>query len=335
MLASQMAWAQIGGLRSFEFVEIPSNAKVSGLGTVNISAGSNDLNMVNQNPALLDSTMDNNFSLTIAPYFADIFNTQMNYAKSFKKLGILHLGVFYQSFGSFDGYDNTGQTTNPFNAGNYLISVSHSRKQGIFNYGASLKFAGTQYASYQSSAVLLDIGGIFKHPSVDFTAGLVIKNLGFYTARDAVEDRNLPFDIQLGGTFKPAFMPFRFSLTVNRLYRYDLSYFEPISTNDNNPFVDVGLNKPTTFDKLFQHLTIGTELILGKSLTFSAGYNHLIRQSLRRTDIAGAGGFTFGINFRTKRINLGYAHAIYQVGGAAHFITLGTNFNTLIKRKSS
>ncbi len=100
--------AQIGGLRTFEFIEIPNHAKVAGLGTVNVSAGAGDVNMVNQNPSLLDSSMTGDFSLTVAPYFADIINTQLNYAHSFKKVGIMHFGVLYQSFGSFKGYDNTG-----------------------------------------------------------------------------------------------------------------------------------------------------------------------------------------------------------------------------------
>ncbi|MFT4741630.1 MAG: hypothetical protein ACI9L9_002424, partial [Marivirga sp.] len=207
--------AQIGGIRSFEFLEIPNHAKVAGLGTVNISAGLGDINMVNQNPALLDSLMDNDFSLTIAPYFADIINTQLNYAKTFKKIGILHFGLFYQSFGTFEGYDNTGQATIDFNAGNYLLSIAHSRQEGVFSYGINMKIASTQLSTMQTTALLFDLGGIFQHPRADFTAGLTIKNIGVYLRKEAEEDRNLPFDIQLGTSFKPEFMPFRFSLTLN------------------------------------------------------------------------------------------------------------------------
>jgi hypothetical protein len=308
---------------------------VAGLGTVNISAGIGDVNMVNQNPALLDSLMDNDFSLTIAPYFAGIINTQLNYAKTFNKIGVLHFGLFYQSFGTFKGYDNTGQTTNDFNAGNYLLSVAHSRQQGVFSYGINMKLASTQLLDMQTTALLFDLGGIFKHPRVDFTAGLTIKNIGLYLKKEEEENRNLPFDIQLGTSFKPEFMPFRFSLTLNRLYQYDISYFQAVFTDEDDPFLNTAENAPTTFDKIFQHVTIGTELILGKNLSLRAGYNHLIRQSLKRSDIAGAGGFTFGVSFQTKKINLAYSNAIYQVAGAAHFITVGTNFNSILKRKTS
>jgi hypothetical protein len=329
-----LVYGQIGGKRTFEFLETPNHAKVGGLGTVNVSAGE-DLNMVNQNPALLLPEMDGDISLTISPYLAGIFNTQLNYARNFEEAGIFNLGVYFQSFGQFDGYDNTGNAEGSFSASNYNISLSHSKKQGIFNYGATLKLAGSQLPGNQQSALLLDLGGVYSHPEQDLNIGLVIKNAGFYLKKNPDEDRPLPFDIQLGGTFKPEFMPFRFSLTANRLYQYDLSYFEPIDeATTNNAFIEVTENAPSTFDKIFQHITVGTEILLGKSINIRAGYNHLLRQSLRGEQVAGAGGFTFGLLINTKKLNLAYSNAIYQVGGSAHFITLGTNFNHFIKKKS-
>ncbi len=335
-LLATMCVAQIGGIRTFEFLEIPAHAKVAGLGGVNVSAGGDDVNMVNQNPALLHSSMDGAISLTIAPYIAGIYNTQLNYAKEFKTAGIFSLGVLYQHFGNFNGYDDSGNSEGTFNAGNYSVAISHSRKQGIFNYGASLKFAGTQLPGVSQSAILVDLGGVFNHPDQDFTVGLVIKNAGFYVQRLTNEERPLPFDVQLGASFKPEFMPFRFSLTANRLYQYDLSYFETVDPtgNGNNIFADAGAGPPSTFDKIFQHITVGSELLLGKNINLRFGYNHLIRQSLKGEQVAGAGGFSFGALVKTNKINIAYSNAIYQVGGAAHFFTIGTNFNKILKKKS-
>ncbi len=328
--------AQIGGKRSFEFLEVPNHARVAGLGTVNVSSNAGDVNMVWQNPALLRAEMDGQFSFTFSPYLAGIYNYNASYAKEIEKAGMFSVGVFYVDYGDFEGFDNTGASTEEFSANDFSIQLSHSRTQGVFQYGANLKFAGSQISGYNQSALLMDLGGAFLHPEKDLSVGMVIKNVGFYTQKLDGEDRPLPYDVQLGATFKPEFMPFRFSLTANRFYQYDLSYYDNTQLNNdgNNVFIDENAGEPGNFTKIFQHFTIGTEVILGKSINLRAGYNHLIRQSLKGEQTAGGGGFTFGFLFHTKKINLAYSNAIYQIGGNSHFITLGTNFNHILKKKS-
>src|SRR5690606_30809834 len=101
------------------------------------------------------------------------------------------------------------------------------RTMGVFTLGANLKFAQSYLDSYTASAVLLDIGGIYAHPEKDFTVGMVIKNFGV-VVKDYTEGSgsNLPFDVQIGTTFKPQYMPFRFSLTAYNLTRGDIAYFD-------------------------------------------------------------------------------------------------------------
>ncbi|SMG17530.1 hypothetical protein SAMN05661096_00971 [Marivirga sericea] len=331
------AYGQIGGLRAFSFLETPNHARIAGLGTVNVSSNAGDVNMTWQNPALLNSDMNGQISFSLNPYFADIYNSQITYAHDFDRLGIVSFGLIYAHYGQFEGFDKTGGKTENFSASDYAFQVSHSREDGVFRYGASLKFVASQVSGFNQSALLTDLGGVFVHPEEELSFGLVIKNLGFYTSKYVVEDRSLPFDVQLGGTFKPQFMPFRFSLSVNRLYQYDLSYFDQSlnSDDDNVVFNDVRNNPPSTFDKIFQHITIGSEVILGKNVNLRAGYNHLIRQSLKAEQVGGAGGFTFGVYLETKKFNLAYSNAIYQAGGFAHFITLGTNLKEFVKKKKS
>uniref|UniRef100_UPI0025E3C771 PorV/PorQ family protein n=1 Tax=Marivirga sp. TaxID=2018662 RepID=UPI0025E3C771 len=199
------AYGQIGGLRAFEFLETPNHARIAGLGTVNVSSNVGDVNMTWQNPALLNSDMAGQISFSLNPYLADIYNSQITYAQDFEKLGIFSFGISYFHYGQFEGFDNTGGATEDFSASDYAIQVSHSREDGVFRYGASLKFVANQISGFNQSAILTDLGGAFVHPDEDLSLGLVIKNLGFFTSRFSVEDRNLPFDIQLGGTYKPEF----------------------------------------------------------------------------------------------------------------------------------
>lgn len=335
-LAFFNANGQIGGLRAFEFLEVPNHARIAGLGTVNVSSNTGDVNMTWQNPALLQESMDGQLSFSLTPYLANIYNSQVSYAQEFEKLGIFSFGISYLHYGQFEGFDNTGSATENFSASDYAIQVSHARTDGVFRYGASLKFVGSQLSGFNQTALLADLGGAFVHPEEELSVGLVIKNVGFFTSKYEDTSRNLPFDVQLGGTYKPEFMPFRFSLTLNRLYQYDLSYFDGslIDEDNNVSFRDVNNNPPSHFDKIFQHITIGTEVVLGQNVNLRAGYNHLLRKSLKAEQVGGAGGFSFGVYFQTKKFNLAYSNAIYQTGGFAHFITVGSNLREFVKKKS-
>ena len=91
--------------------------------------------------------------------------------------------------------------------------------------GANAKVAVSNLASFQASALMIDLGGTFKHPEKDMTIGLLVKNLGFLISDYIdINDSQLPLDIQLGFSYKPEFMPLRFSLAAKNLLRDDLIY---------------------------------------------------------------------------------------------------------------
>src|SRR5690606_18191158 len=184
---------------------------------------------------------------------------------------------------------------------------------GIFTLGANIKFAQSSIDAYAASAVLLDLGGIYAHPEKEFTVGMVIKNFGLvlqdYTQGSS---SNLPFDVQIGTTFKPQYMPFRFSVTAYKLTRGDIAYF------------DSGLqgNKeaPGFVDKVFRHITLGTEILLSPNFNLRVGYNHLVRKELRLEETSGGAGFSAGFMFRIKAFEFAYARRFYHVAGGSNNI---------------
>ncbi len=124
-----------------------------------------------------------------------------------------HLG-----YGTIEGFDQTGAATGDYKSGETVFIISKSHQVGNFRIGANLKPAFSTLAGYRSSALLLDIGGVFVHPSQELVVGMVIKNLGF-VIQDYTESgtSSLPFDIQVGITLKPEHMPLRFSFTAYQL----------------------------------------------------------------------------------------------------------------------
>ncbi len=330
LLVPLFSEGQIGGKRSFEFLHMPGNARVAALGGVNVSLFDDDVNLLMTNPAALQTEMSRQIALNHLFYYANINHSTLTYAHEIGKAGAFGFGIQYVNYGEFDSYDETGLGLGTFRANEYAITVSHSRKQGNFRIGSTLKMAVSNIGPYTSSALLADIGGLFLHPQKQLTVGLAFKNMGLPLQQYTEDsDINLPFDVQLGATYKPEFMPFRFSVTAYNLYQADIAYYDPAY----QPYVNN--EEPGTVDKVMRHITFGTELVLSKNFNLLAGYNHLVRRELRLEQASGGAGFSWGFNVRLKTFQFAYTKSYYHVAGGTNFLTLGYNFNNSLKKSKA
>ena len=320
-----IAHGQLGGQRSFEFINIPSSAKLMGLGGVNISQANEDLNLAYGNPALTSDTLSGMLSFNYLSYFAGIDVASFIYQHNLGKYGLWHLGVHHADYGEIEGFDDTGAGLGEYKAGETVIFLGKSHQVRYFTVGVNLKFAYSDIAGYSSSAIMMDIGGLFQHPSSNFSAGLAFKNAGVILSDySETSDSKLPFDVQAGFTFKPEHMPFRFSFTGYHLYKGDIAYYDPDQS--------FGQDEPGTFDKIFRHIVVGAELLLTKNVNLRFGYNHLVRQELKLEEAAGGAGFSFGLMFRIKAFEFAYSRGGYHVAGGAHSFTLTANTNLFFRK---
>jgi len=324
-----LTYAQVGGNRSYEFLNIPYTARLSGLGGVNVSQVDQDVNMFLSNPALTGDTLSGYASANFLSYFADISLATFTYTREVDRVGgMLSLGVQHLGLGSIDGYDASGNLTQPFTSGETAITLNHARKAGNFRIGTNMKFVTSNIAAYRSNALLFDLGGVFVHPDKQLNIGMVIKNVGFVLS-DYTEEANSkpPIDVQVGVTFKPEHMPFRFSVTA---YQFgnggeDIAYYEPLNGLQNE--------EPGRFDKFARHFVIGTELLLSKNVNVRFGYNHLVRKELSLEAKSGGAGISYGFMFRVKAIEFAYSRGGYHVVGGAHQFTMAFNTNRTLSRK--
>lgn len=320
-------YAQIGGQRAFEFLNVPNNARLTALGGTNITSGWDDLSQMNSNPALINELWKQQLAVGYLGYFADVNQTSVSYANQFKSAGLLAINLTYFNYGEFDAYDAQGNYIGQQRAKDYALSIGKSISFGAFTAGANGKIVVSDLAGFQASALMLDLGGTFKHPEKDLTVGMSIKNLGFLVSD--FEDNTgskLPLDVQLGFSYKPEFMPFRFSLTTKNTLREDLVYFDQISTGFGQE------DAPSVGEEIFRRLVLATELLLSPNLAFRVSYNHLLRQELKLENAAGGAGFSFGLMFKVKRFEFAYSRALYHVAGGSNFFQVMINTNELIKR---
>ncbi|MEQ8926263.1 MAG: type IX secretion system protein PorQ [Fulvivirga sp.] len=328
LLIPFFAAAQTGGQTSYTFTNIPSNARLVGLGGVNVSLANEDVNLAFSNPALSGDTLSGLASFSYLDYFADAGIVTAIYQHDFGKFGSWFLGVNHLDYGEFDSYDATGADLGSFDAGETQLILGSNHTIGVFTLGASLKFLNSNIGGFSSSALALDMGGIFNHPTKQFTVGLVFKNVGVILSdySDASDSR-LPFDIHVGTTIKPEYMPFRFSLTGYNLTDGDIAYFDPNNSSDEE--------EPGALDKVLRHVNVGVELLLSKNINLRFGYNHLVRQELKLPDTGGGAGFSYGLMFKVKAFEFSYSRGGYHAAGGSNSFTLTANTNKFFKNRRS
>lgn len=324
----------IGGSSSFDFLTVPVNARVAGVGGVNVSSGGNDPNMILQNPAALDSAMNKRMSLNYSPYYGDVSAGSLAYAHRIKN-ALWGFGMQYVNYGSINATDASGADLGTFSSNDFMLMATRSHKINYYTLGASVKLAGSQIAGYNAFALMTDIGGTFKHPTKDFTIGLVFKNVGYAVKRyySSTNDA-LPFDVQAGTSFKPEHFPIRLSITLDHLQQLNVVYNDTtIKTYDinGNPIT----TKTKLSDEIARHFVIGGEVIISKNFNLRFGYNYERRQELRLTSASGGAGFSFGFMFRVKKFEIAYTKAYYHIAGGTNFFTLAMDMSGFVKKNKN
>lgn len=321
---------QIGGSNNFTFLNIPSNPTISALGGINISKSQKDPNAFVQNPALLDTAENNLLGVNFLPYLGGIRYTSVAFVKIIKKQPF-GLAIQHIDYGDFQQTDAIGNILGKFSASDNAITLSYARRQGNITFGGNLKFVNSVIESYSASAILLDFGGIFNHPIQDLTLGIAVKNIGMrLKSFTPSNNSDLPLDVQIGITFKPKYMPVRFSITAHHLYKYDIAYLDKtiVKKDLSGNIIE---NKISVIDNLGRHFIMGTELLLSKNFNILLGYNHLRSRELSQINVSGFSGFSVGFLFKTKFIDLSYSYSGYNTAGNLNSFGLVCDLGKIIK----
>lgn len=328
LLISGESFAQTtGGKSGLNFLQLPSQAKSTALGSNHMTISGNDPALFLQNPALLDSSKEDHVSANIMPYLADTKFLNLAYGNKIKRTaGTWAVGLQYLNYGTITETDASGNVVGEFRAADYGLSAGYGQTVGAFTLGGAVKFVGSSIESYHVYGLAFDWGGVFKHPNQDLTIGFVVKNLGFLKQNfTGANTPILPLDLRAGITFKPKYMPIRFSATIHHLNSFDMVY------NDPNLFFTYDINggriprKVGVTEKMARHLSIGAELLLDKNFKILLGYDHLKRQELKLYNAGGLAGFSFGAWLRVKRFEISYGRAQYTPGFGSSSLSIVMN----------
>lgn len=314
------SFSQTGGDNIYEFLNLTHSGFVSSLGGSNVSLQGNNLNLAYHNPALLNFEMDKTLALNYVNYFAGINYGLAMYSRSYPGTGNFAAGLTYLNYGSFTETDASGTITGTFNAAEYAFSLIYSLEiDSLFTVGVNFKPVLSQLEKYSSLGFAFDIGASWHNTSNLLSAGMVIKNAGYQVTTYAGEQRQkLPFEIQAGISQRLAYAPFRFSLTLKHLEKFDLThqYTDPATTGNSDPV------KSEFTENLMRHIVLGAELIPHKNFYFCGGYNYQRRRELQVDSKVSTVGFSWGFGINTSWLDIEFGRATYHLAGSSNHVSL-------------
>jgi hypothetical protein len=297
-----------------------------------------DVSLVYQNPAMLNSSMHNHLALNYVMYFAEAYYSYASYALKTKTAGNFAIGVHYMNYGTFIEADETGDKTGTFYANQLALNFFWSYRIPVdtsLTVGVNFKPLMTTYEKYSSYGYAFDLGLAYQNPAKLFSAGLVIKNLGRQVLNSYNNDlEELPVEIALGISHKLPHAPLRFSVVAQQIQEPDLTYEIPGQVEEITLFGDVESQKESPFftysDYILRHLIFGAEMIITQNLYFRTGYNYLRRQELLYdTDYFSTVGFSWGFGIKIRKFHLSYARAAYHLAGSPNHFSLTTNLTEI------
>jgi hypothetical protein len=332
-------FAQTGGNNTYEFLNLSSSARIAAMGGKLIPVKDNDLNLVFGSPALLNPEMHQQLTFSGVNYFADIKYGYAAYAHDMKKAGTFAAGVHYVNYGDFTETDVTGQVTGSFKAAEYCLNLSWARPlyDSSLTVGATLKTIYSSLEDYTSAGIAVDIGANYYFSKSLFNLSLVAKNAGHQIKyyRDG-NNEPLPFELEFGVSKRLAKAPFRFSVVMHHLEKFDLTYKDPASEDDVDPITGESTVEKIKFtDKLLRHFIIGAELLISKNFHIRAGYNMQRRKELGIESKMSTVGLSYGFGFRISKFHLSYGRATYHLAGASNHFSLSANLGEFFTKKTA
>lgn len=314
-----------GGQNVFPVLGLSDNARTTAYGGQQIAMTEADIQMIGNNPALLNENLHQHFNFSTLFLPAGINVQHLAYAHSFDRFTSA-LQLQFVNYGSFKQTDIEGNELGNFTGNDLVFSYSSAYQLHKWTFGGTAKFIHSSLEAYKANAIAADLGIVWHDEKSNFSFGAAVNNIGTtlksFNGTEEIED--LPFDVQLGLSKRLKHVPFRFSLNMHDLHRWNIRYDDP-NEAETSIFGEEEQDKNYFADELFRHFLFAGEFYLGKPLRIQIAYNHKIRQEMRLDNRAGLAGFSFGVGIITKKFTFNYGIGVNSLAGSAHHLGFSTS----------
>lgn len=194
--------AQIGGKYTYQFLNLTTSPRQAALGGLNITTYDYDPTAVLYNPANLNTEMVNNLSVNYVNYLVDVNYGTAAYVFRYgsRDYEIIHTGVTYVNYGTFQGYTAEGVPTGEFGGSEVAVSFGYAYAipNSNFHIGANLKFISSKLEQYTSLGGAIDLGITYYYEDWDLIVAGVVRNLGTqFTPYDEVFEPLIDLYLQI------------------------------------------------------------------------------------------------------------------------------------------
>jgi hypothetical protein len=334
--------AQTGGNAGYAFLSLTNSPRTAAMGGQFLAFYDEDPFVGARNPAAINSGMHQQLGFGFIDYFSDIKGGSIAWGYHHEKAGSYVAGIEFLDYGEFTHTDQTGQILGTFSARDMAFSLGWGRPLAEnYGIGASLKVIHSALESYNSTGLALDLGAGWHNDDNSTSAVLMLSNIGaqLSTYVPGGEREPLPTKLRFGISRKPEHIPFRISLLVDDLQKWDLAYDDPtnpILTID--PLTGEPLERSkvgSIADNTLRHLVLGGEFTPFNGFALRVGYNYRRRQEMKVSSRTATVGFSWGMGLKISKFRFDYARMNYHLAGSYNMFSVRTDIGSFSKMRPS
>ncbi|MCM1454870.1 MAG: type IX secretion system protein PorQ [bacterium] len=325
---SPRAQTDASGSPAYSFLNLPSSARVYGLGGVNITTVDDDINIIDQNPALLGAEFDFQIGFNYMRYVGGSnFAGLKAGGRATDRSGWAAM-VQYYGYGEMKETDTGGNVIGTLSPKDVWIGGTYSHDiTDRLRGGMALKMVYSSYAEYSAMAIATDLGINYFDPDRDLSLSAVVANLGGQVKRFTDAYDRLPVDIRLGWSQSFGQLPVRFSVTAWNLTKWKLPYYDMgDGSSTSQPVL-----KDSFSSNLFRHLVFGASFIPSDRFHIELGYNYKTRTDMSTYSRSLLSGFSIGAGLKVSAFRVGVAYAQPHTGASTFMLNISTNLSEFRK----
>ena len=313
LLMTTSIYAQVGGERIFNFLNITTSARQAALGG-EILTLTDDINQPLWNPSTINSEIDNQVGLSYVDFLTDVNYGSLSFAHLFtRRTGTFHAGITFVDYGKLIAADEQGNETGTFKARDlaFQIGYAYPLPWQDFYVGANLKFINSTIENFSSNGIAADFALTYSSEFKPYMFTAVIRNIGTQISAFDEEKEQLPLDIAIGASYQLEHIPLRWHLTINNLQQWKLGVPNP-SDSETSIGGETTNNDVSFFDNAMRHVSLGAEFFPDKGFNLRLGYNFRRARELRLNESRTFAGFTAGFGLKMGRFKLNYAFSKFH-----------------------
>lgn len=312
---------------AYNFLNVPSSAHVYGLGGINISNIDDDINSIDQNPALLGPEFDMQVGINYMRYLGESNFAGARFGNKAGEHGAWSAGIQYYGYGTIQEADIAGNKLGTFSpkdlnfSGTYAHDITDRLRGGI-----TLKMLYSSYADYSAFALATDLGINYYDADRDLSLSAVIANLGGQVKRFHERYDRLPLDLRFGWTQSFGSLPIRFSITAWNLLQWKIPYTDA-GDGMNSDDLEV---KESFGSNLFRHLIFGVDFVPSDKFHIGIGYNYKTRTDMSTYQRSFLSGLSICAGLKVKSFGVEVAFAQPHTGATTFMVNFSTNLYELL-----